>query len=33
VRAVEDGGASPIPYDQIVEVSRVTIDVAEALNS
>jgi predicted dehydrogenase/NADPH:quinone reductase-like Zn-dependent oxidoreductase len=31
VRAVENGTASPIPYDEVMEVSRVTIAVAEAL--
>jgi predicted dehydrogenase len=31
VRAVELGGPSPIPFDELLEVSRVTIEVAEAL--
>lgn len=31
VRAVEQGGASLIPFDELVEVSRVTIEVAAAL--
>jgi predicted dehydrogenase/threonine dehydrogenase-like Zn-dependent dehydrogenase len=31
VRAVEMGAASPIPIDEIVEVSRVSIEIAEAL--
>jgi predicted dehydrogenase/threonine dehydrogenase-like Zn-dependent dehydrogenase len=31
LRAVEQGGASPIPFDEIVEVSRVTIQAGEAL--
>jgi predicted dehydrogenase len=30
-RAVAEGGPSPIPWDQVLEVSRVSIDVAEAL--
>ncbi|OLB91256.1 MAG: dehydrogenase [Acidobacteria bacterium 13_1_20CM_4_57_11] len=31
LRAVESGGPSPIPVDEIFEVSRVAIDVAEGL--
>jgi predicted dehydrogenase/threonine dehydrogenase-like Zn-dependent dehydrogenase len=31
VRAVASGGASPIPLDELIEVSRVTIDLAAAL--
>lgn len=30
VQAVEEGGAPPIPFDELLEVSRVTIEVAEA---
>ncbi|RWP42736.1 MAG: dehydrogenase [Mesorhizobium sp.] len=30
VRAVEEGGAPPIPFEELLEVSRVTIEVAEA---
>lgn len=30
VRAVEEGGGSPIPFDELLEVSRVTIEVAKA---
>jgi predicted dehydrogenase len=33
VRAVETGAASPIPYEEIVEVSRVSIEVAEGLRA
>ena len=29
VRAVEDGGDAPIPFDQLLEVSRITIDIAD----
>jgi predicted dehydrogenase/threonine dehydrogenase-like Zn-dependent dehydrogenase len=31
VAAVRDGAASPIPFAELLEVSRVTIDIAEAL--
>jgi predicted dehydrogenase len=31
VRAVASGGRAPIPFDEVVEVARVTIEVAEAL--
>jgi predicted dehydrogenase len=31
VRAVEQGASAPILYDELIEVSRVTIEVAEAL--
>ncbi len=31
VRAIEQGADSPIPFDELIEVSRVTIEVAEAL--
>jgi predicted dehydrogenase len=31
VRAIEDGEASPIPFDELIEVSRVTVQVSEAL--
>ncbi len=31
VRALENGGPSPIPHDEIFEVARVSIDIAEAL--
>lgn len=31
VRAVEQGGVSPIPFDELMEVSRVTVQVAQAL--
>jgi predicted dehydrogenase len=31
VRAVAQGGPSPIPFEELLEVSRVTIEVAEAL--
>jgi len=31
VRAVESGGVAPIAFDELVEVSRVTIQIAEAL--
>jgi len=31
VRAVEQGETSPIPFEEIIEVTRVTIEVAEAL--
>jgi hypothetical protein len=31
VQAVEQGLPSPIPFEQIVEVSRVTIEAGEAL--
>lgn len=30
-RAVEGGGPSPIPFEEIMEVSRVSIEIAEAL--
>lgn len=30
VRAVEEGGAPPIPFEELLEVSRVTIEAAEA---
>ena len=32
VRAIESGGVSPIPLDELLEVARVTIEVAGALN-
>ena len=32
VRAVEFGGVAPIAFDELVEVSRVTIQIAEALS-
>ena len=32
VRAVESGGEAPIAFDELVEVSRVTIQIAEALS-
>jgi predicted dehydrogenase len=31
VEAVRSGGPTPIPYEEIMEVARVSIDVAEAL--
>lgn len=31
VRAVESGGPAPIPFDEILEVSRVSIEAAEAV--
>jgi predicted dehydrogenase/threonine dehydrogenase-like Zn-dependent dehydrogenase len=31
IESVRRGGASPIPFDEILEVSRLTIDIAEAL--
>jgi predicted dehydrogenase len=31
IRAVKQGGPSPIPFDEILEVSRITIAVAESL--
>ncbi|HEW78525.1 MAG TPA: dehydrogenase [Phycisphaerales bacterium] len=31
VQAVEQGGVAPIPFDELMEVSRVTIEVAESL--
>lgn len=31
VEAIEQGGAAPIPFEVLMEVSRVTIEVAEAL--
>lgn len=31
VQAMEQGTAAPIPFDELVEVSRVTIEIAEAL--
>jgi hypothetical protein len=31
VQAVEQGGAAPIPFEELMEVSRVSIEVAEAL--
>ena len=31
VDAVQKGDQSPIPYDEIMESSRVTIEVAESL--
>ncbi len=31
LRAVETGGPPPIPHDEIIEVARVSIDLAEAL--
>ena len=31
LRAVEQGGPSPIPFDELMEVARVTIEVAETL--
>jgi hypothetical protein len=30
VEAVQDGGPSPIPFEQIVEVTRTTIKLANA---
>jgi len=33
VAAVERGGAPPIPLDELIEVSRISIEVAEALRS
>lgn len=33
VRAVEEGGAAPIPPEELFEVAKVTIDVAEILRS
>ena len=30
LRAIREGGAAPIPFDEIVEVSRVTIELAGA---
>ncbi len=29
VQAVEQGGASPIPWEEVAEVSRVTIELGE----
>ena len=29
VQAVASGGASPIPFDELLEVARVTIDAAD----
>lgn len=31
VQAVEQGHAAPIPFEEVIEVSRVTIEIAEAL--
>ena len=31
VDAVRQGGASPIPFDEVLEVSRLTVDIGEAL--
>jgi predicted dehydrogenase len=31
LQAVEQGGGAPIGFDQLIEVSRVTIEVSEAL--
>ncbi len=31
VRAVRTGGAAPIPFEELVETTRVTLEVAEAL--
>ncbi len=31
VKAISDGGPAPIPFDEIVEVARVTIEVANAV--
>ena len=31
VQAVEQGGAAPIPFEELMEVSRVSIEVAEVL--
>jgi len=28
VDAVRDGGASPIPFEEIIEVSRITVEIA-----
>jgi hypothetical protein len=28
VHAIESGGAAPIPLDELIEVSRVAIDIA-----
>lgn len=33
VRAVREGAGSPIPFDEVLEVSRVTVEVADALRS
>ena len=30
VRAVNDGGAPPIPLQEIIEVARVSIEIAES---
>ena len=32
VKAIESGGMSPIPFEELVEVSRVTFDVADLLD-
>lgn len=31
VRAVQDGGPSPIPFDELLEISRATVEAAELL--
>ena len=31
VNAIRHGQPSPIPYEELIEVARVTIDVAESL--
>ena len=33
VDSLRRGGPSPIPHEELIEVSRVTIDVAEALRA
>jgi hypothetical protein len=30
VRAVEQGGAAPIPFEELLEVGKITIGIAEA---
>ena len=32
VRAVEQGGPAPIPFDELLEVSRATVEIAEAVH-
>ena len=33
IKAVEQGGEAPIPFEELMEVSRVTIEIAEALQN
>jgi hypothetical protein len=31
VQAIEKGGAAPVAFEELLEISRVTIDIAEAV--